>query len=176
MLAKRVIPCLDVHAGRVTRGPAIWPGGGKRPAQCRRSGRARHPLQRAGRGRTRLLRHHRLIGGPQVDHRRHRTHRRSLLHAPHRRRRCALHQRHAPAAPRGSGQDQPQFGRTGPARNHRGRRRGLRQPVHGRLDRREENRAGRMDRLFAGRPRTGRRGKRARGPGRRSNSARARSC
>jgi imidazole glycerol phosphate synthase subunit HisF len=54
MLAKRIIPCLDVKAGRVVKGVNFV-----EPARRRRPGRDRPPLRRAGRRRDHLPRHHR---------------------------------------------------------------------------------------------------------------------
>ena len=56
MLAVRVIPCLDVDAGRVVKGVQL-----RRDPRRRRSGRARGALRRRGRRRARVPRHHRVV-------------------------------------------------------------------------------------------------------------------
>ena len=57
-LARRVIPCLDVAAGRVVKGVSV-----REPGRRRRPGRAGPHLRRRGRRRARVPGHHRHRGG-----------------------------------------------------------------------------------------------------------------
>ena len=93
MLARRIIPCLDVKDGRVVKGINFVAA-----ARRRRSGRAGGGVRRAGRRRDLLPRHLRVARGPLDARRRRRAHRGSGVHAADRRRRRALGRRcRAPA-------------------------------------------------------------------------------
>ena len=88
MLAKRIIPCLDVTGGRVVKGVNFV-----RPARRRRSGGTRRALQRARRRRAGLSRYHRLQRRARHHGRRGRAHRSQGLHPADRRRRHPIGRR-----------------------------------------------------------------------------------
>ncbi len=105
MLAKRIIPCLDVTGGRVVKGVNF-----ARTARRRRPGGDRRALQRARRRRADLSGHHRHQRRPRPDPADHRSRGLAGLHPADRGRRRAHRGRRAPAAQRRGRQDQLQLG------------------------------------------------------------------
>ncbi len=99
-LSMRVIPCLDVSAGRVVKGREL-----REPPRRRRSGRAREALRPRGGGRADVPRRLRDRRGPGDDVRRRPADGGAGVHPAHRRRRRPLGRRcrKAPGARRRQG-------------------------------------------------------------------------
>ena len=124
VLAKRIIPCLDVTAGRVVKGINFV---GLRDAGDPVEIAA---LQRAGRRRADLPRHHRHQRRPRPDPAHHRRRGQPGLHPADRGRRRAQRGRCAAPAQRRRRQGELQLRRCGRARPHPRRERQVRCPVH----------------------------------------------
>ena len=175
MLAKRIIPCLDVTGGRVVKGVNF--------VELRDAGdpvEIAAPLRRRGRRRTHVPRHHRLVRPARHHPARDRGGRRAGLHPADGRRRRAPCRGRAPAAECRRRQDLDQHRRRAGSGARRGSQRPLRRAVHRRGDRRpsqaEGRPRGRLGGLHARRPHADRPRRDRLGAPRHRARRRARSC